>query len=83
MNEIKTSPIKSLSIGDVFTTGGFGPYVVVERPMVGAQTTITYRQFRDGLPRGTKSQFYRASLSTVIILDRFYGPELYTKNEED
>jgi hypothetical protein len=83
MNTIKSTSIKTLVVGDVFMTGEFGPYVVVEPPRIGAQTVVVYRSFRDGLPRGTKSEFYRASLSTVIILDRFYGPELYTRNEED
>lgn len=84
MNEIKSTALNSLVMGDVFTMSGNGPYVVLNiRSADGQPTVVEYRQFRNGLPRGTVSQFYRAGLSTVLVLDRFYGPELFTKNVED
>lgn len=82
MNEIKTSPISDLTIGDVFTTQGHGPYVVVNKRTMDNMTTVDYRNFYNGLPRDTPFSFTRVNLSTCTILDRFYGPELYTKNVE-
>ena len=78
MNEIKVTSLNSLTMGDVFTMSGNGPYVALNvRSGEGQPTVVEYRQFRNGLPRGTVSQFYRAGLTTVTVLDRFYGPELY------
>lgn len=78
MNEIKSRPVQSLTIGDVFTTQGHGPFVVVGKKTVDHLTTVDYREFGvEGRPFGRPSTFTWASLSTVLVMDRFYGPELY------
>ncbi len=84
MIQIQTSPIQSLSLGDVFTYQGDGPYVVTHKRTMDNMTTVEYRQFRNGLPRGSVFTFTRVNLSTVVILDRHYDMStLLSKNVED
>lgn len=78
MNEIKSTYLSSLTVGDVFSIGPNGPYVVTQRPRTGdGLTVIQYRSVVDGRPSGRPMEFYRASLSTVLVSGRIYGPELY------
>jgi hypothetical protein len=77
MNEIKSQPVKSLSVGDVFTFDGFGPYVVSGVTSEAGKTVVRYRGMESGKPTGGEWSFVRPSLSTVCVFDRLYGPELY------
>lgn len=72
MNEIKSTPIKSLVLGDLFMFNSDTAYVCISTRTMDNMTTVRYRLWYDGQGQGQDVEFTRVNLSTALVFGREY-----------